>query len=133
MKKGSYLYTCINRESYILYWEVNKNWEVNKMVQLLETKGALMFRRAEGDFWAYEGSQAEPTDKSKDLALLDNVQFIYELSLAELELKALGAEFEVTNGLREFKVDIKYEFNSDNARMYSGKSGAVLLTEGKIE
>jgi DNA modification methylase len=35
---------------------------------------------------------------------LDNVQFIYELSLAELELKALGVNFEVTNGLREFKI-----------------------------
>jgi len=34
--------------------------------------------------------------------LIENVQFIYELALAELELEALGAEFTVTNGLREF-------------------------------
>lgn len=45
----------------------------------------------------YEGS-------SKDLVLLDNVQFIYELYLAELELKSLGIDFEIKNGLREFKI-----------------------------
>lgn len=43
-------------------------------------------------------------NSSKDLILLDNVQFIYELSLAELELKALGVEYEVINGLREFNI-----------------------------
>ena len=36
--------------------------------------------------------------------LMDHIQFLYELSLAELELKALGAEFEIINGLREFKI-----------------------------
>ncbi len=41
---------------------------------------------------------------SEDLILLDNVQFIYELSLAELELKALGSDYEIINGLREFKI-----------------------------
>lgn len=45
----------------------------------------------------YEGS-------SKDLVLLDNVQFIYELYLAELELKSLGIDFELKNGLRKFKI-----------------------------
>ncbi|MBI3366660.1 hypothetical protein HY041_03475, partial [Candidatus Roizmanbacteria bacterium] len=45
--------------------------------------------------------------EKSDLTLLDNVQFIYELSLAELELRALGADFEVTNGLREFKLKNK--------------------------
>ena len=38
-------------------------------------------------------------------ALIENVQFIYELALAELELEALGAKFTVTNGLREFLLD----------------------------
>ena len=37
--------------------------------------------------------------------LIENVQFIYELALAELELEALGAKFTVTNGLREFLLD----------------------------
>jgi tRNA G10 N-methylase Trm11 len=36
--------------------------------------------------------------------LLDNVQFIYELALAQLELEALGADFQVMNGLRDFVI-----------------------------
>ncbi|MGQ9629997.1 MAG: DNA methyltransferase [bacterium] len=52
-------------------------------------------------FWAYEMEQL-PEDKQ--LALFDNVQFIYELALAQLELQSLGVRFEVTNGLREFKL-----------------------------
>ena len=65
-------------------------------------KGEMMLERAEevNQLWAYDLSHSN----SSDLTLLDNVQFIYELSLAELELKALGADFEITNGLREFKV-----------------------------
>ncbi|MDH5391539.1 MAG: hypothetical protein OEX10_10360, partial [Candidatus Bathyarchaeota archaeon] len=34
--------------------------------------------------------------------LLENVQFIYELALAELELEAFGVDFTVTNSLRGF-------------------------------
>ncbi|MGC9036161.1 MAG: hypothetical protein ACP5K7_10060 [Verrucomicrobiia bacterium] len=30
-------------------------------------------------------------------------------------------------------LDVKYEFNSDNKRMYSGKDGTVILDEGDIE
>lgn len=41
---------------------------------------------------------------SRQLILLDNVQFIYELALAQLELQSLGIKFEVTNGLREFRL-----------------------------
>jgi DNA modification methylase len=48
--------------------------------------------------WAY----TTDIEKDSDLTLLDNVQFIYELSLAELELEALGAEYQVTNGPRKF-------------------------------
>ncbi|VUT23576.1 MAG: hypothetical protein MASP_00053 [Candidatus Methanolliviera sp. GoM_asphalt] len=55
-----------------------------------------MTERAESQLWAYD---MNINDSKDDLVLLDNVQFIYELSLAELELKALGVEFEVTNGL----------------------------------
>ena len=36
--------------------------------------------------------------------LFDNVQFIYELALAEMELESLGVQFEITNGLRQFIV-----------------------------
>jgi DNA modification methylase len=68
-------------------------------------KGETMIEKAEEikQFWAYDLNFS----KTSDLTLLDNVQFIYELSLAELELKALGADFEITNSLREFKVKNK--------------------------
>ncbi len=75
-------------------------------------KGETMLERAEDisqsamqdvPFWAYDLSYS----KDADLTLLDNVQFIYELSLAELELRTLGADYEVTNGLREFKLNNK--------------------------
>jgi len=38
------------------------------------------------------------------LTLFDNVQFIYELHLAELELKSFGVDFKIDDGLREFKI-----------------------------
>lgn len=66
-------------------------------------KGEIMLPRAEklNSSWAYN---AEEIPKDKQLVLLDNVQFIYELALAQLELQSLGAQFKVTNGLREFKL-----------------------------
>ena len=66
-------------------------------------KGERMLQRAEGlSFsWAYN---TEELPRDRQLLLLDNVQFIYELALAQLELQSLGAQFEVTNGLREFKL-----------------------------
>lgn len=66
-------------------------------------KGERMLQRAEelNSFWAYK---SEELPKDIQLFLLDNVQFIYELALAQLELQSLGAKFEVTNGLREFKL-----------------------------
>jgi len=69
----------------------------------IKTKGEIMLEKAEkiGDFWAFK---EEPLSREKQLVLFDNVQFIYELALAQLELKALGVEFEVTNGLREFRL-----------------------------
>lgn len=68
-------------------------------------KGDTMIKKAEelNNFWAYNTT----ITSNSDLSLLDNVQFIYELSLAELELKTLGADFEITNGLREFKIHNK--------------------------
>jgi len=42
--------------------------------------------------------------KNAELLLMDNVQFIYELSLAQLELQSLGVKFKVTNGFREFSL-----------------------------
>jgi len=34
--------------------------------------------------------------------------------------------------LESLSIDVKYEFNSDNQRMYSGKNGAIILDEGDI-
>ena len=66
-------------------------------------KGERMLQRAKelDSFWAYN---TDELPKDKQLLLLDNVQFIYELALAQLELQSLGVRFEVTNGLREFKL-----------------------------
>ena len=52
-------------------------------------------------FWAYS---AEYLPTNMQLTLLDNVQFIYELALAQLELQALQVHFEITNDLREFRL-----------------------------
>jgi len=34
--------------------------------------------------------------------------------------------------LNALSLDVKYEFNSDNKRMYSGKDGTIILDEGEI-
>lgn len=34
--------------------------------------------------------------------------------------------------LESLSLDVKYEFNSDNRRMYSGKAGTIILSEGDI-
>ncbi len=52
-------------------------------------------------YWADKKSHE---GKKNSLILLDNVQFIYELALAQLELEALRIDFQITNGLREFKL-----------------------------
>ncbi len=90
-------------------------------IKKLKTKGETIIERAESQFWAYE---IDDNDTQKDLVLLDNVQFIYELSLAELELKALGVDFEVTNGLREFKILNK----SDEQRELIKRKGSYYKT-----
>ncbi|ROL59201.1 hypothetical protein D9V87_06305 [Bacteroidetes/Chlorobi group bacterium MS-B_bin-24] len=73
-------------------------------IKSYKTKGEIMIERAESNFGTFEYDYIDNKNSNVDLTLLDNVQFIYELSLAELELKALGIDFEVTNGLREFKI-----------------------------
>lgn len=35
--------------------------------------------------------------------------------------------------LESLSLDVKYEFNSDNQRMYSGKDGTIILDEGEIK
>jgi hypothetical protein len=71
-------------------------------------KGDKMIRRAENvsTLWMFRSQSLNiDEDRNKDkLVLFDNVQFIYELALAQLELYALDVDFEVKNGLREFKL-----------------------------
>lgn len=79
---------------------------VNRIMDSFQSetfKGDTMLRRAEEltTVWAYKTGQAQPAE---DLVLLDNVQFIYELALAELELESFGVRFEITNGLRRFRL-----------------------------
>ena len=53
----------------------------------------------------------------QDLDLFDHVQFIYELALAQLELKALGIEFEITEDLREFKLPGEFDIEFIRRRL----------------
>jgi len=66
-------------------------------------KGKRMIARAQdiNTSWAYKKNDGS---KKGSLIFLDNVQFIYELALAQLELQSLGINFQITNGLREFKL-----------------------------
>jgi len=77
-----------------------------------------------GDFWAFK---EESLSKEKQLVLFDNVQFIYELALAQFELKTLGVEFEVTNGLREFRLLEK----TQNVDLLKRKLAYFKLIEGE--
>jgi len=51
----------------------------------------------------YTREPTEETEKGAEWSaeLIENVQFIYELALAELELEAFGVDFTVTNSLRD--------------------------------
>ncbi|MGQ9847897.1 MAG: TRM11 family SAM-dependent methyltransferase [Bacteroidales bacterium] len=73
------------------------------MDEIKNFKDERMNKRTEklDSFWAHN---IEKLPKDKELLLLDNVQFIYELALAQLELQSLGVNFEITNGLREFRL-----------------------------
>ena len=66
-------------------------------------KGEKMLERAKelDTFWIYN---TESLTGDKNSVLIDNVQFIYELVLAQLELQSLGVKFEIINGFREFRL-----------------------------
>ena len=66
-------------------------------------KGRRMINRAQdiNISWAYKKVN---NSKKNELILLDNVQFIYELALAQLELESLNINFQVMNGLRKFQL-----------------------------
>ena len=84
-----------------------------------------MITRAEdiNTSWAYK---KEDSAKKDALVLLDNVQFIYELALAQLELQSLDIDFQVTNGLREFTF-----LGSKNFDELSRRSAYLKMIDGK--
>ncbi len=49
-------------------------------------------------------SKQKSIQERANFILLDNVQFIYELALSQLELEAFGVRFELCECLREFRV-----------------------------
>jgi len=49
-------------------------------------------------------------DKKINLELLDNIQFIYELALAKLELQSFGESLIIKNGFREFGLKLKNDY-----------------------
>jgi len=53
--------------------------------------------------------------------LLDNVQFIYELALAQLELQIYTVD--------KLFIQVKHEFNASNKDLYTDET---LLASGKI-
>ncbi len=57
------------------------------------------------------GIAALPSLKSKtiELQLFNNVQFIYELHLAKMELESFGLDIKITNGLRKVLSNCDYE------------------------
>ncbi len=75
-------------------------------------KGELMLQRAD-ELFKSTGSNIE-SNQPNGLTLFENVQFIYELALAEMELSALGVNFEATNGLRKF--DLKGQNDIEKIR-----------------
>lgn len=50
-------------------------------------------------------SQREHERLIVEAHLIENVQFVYELALAQLELESFGVKFTVRNGLREFLLE----------------------------
>lgn len=67
--------------------------------------------------------------KNRTLILHNNIQFIYELALAKLELKSFGVNFETTNNLREFKLNSTKNINSLKKRLAYFKSINGELTD----
>ena len=60
--------------------------------------------------------------KRKTLKLHNNIQFIYELALARLEMESFGVNFEITNNLREFKLNSTKNINFFKKRLAYFKS-----------
>ena len=55
--------------------------------------------------------------KDITLKLLDNIQFIYELALARLELQSFNPDLKVTNDFREFEIRDNVDLNELKKRL----------------
>jgi len=87
-----------------------------------------MDKKAERKVFLFESKDLrtyEDGNKGK-LVLFDNVQFIYELALAKLELLALGINFEITDKLREFNL-----LNSKGIDSFIKKTAYFKIVDGK--
>ena len=87
-----------------------------------------MNKKAERKVFLFESKDLrtyEDRNKGK-LVLFDNVQFIYELALAKLELLALGINFEITDKLREFNL-----LNSKGIDSFIKKTAYFKIVDGK--
>ncbi len=87
-----------------------------------------MDKKAERKVFLFESKDLrtyEDGNKGK-LVLFDNVQFIYELALAKLELLALDINFEITDKLREFNL-----LNSKGIDSFIKKTAYFKIVDGK--
>jgi hypothetical protein len=62
--------------------------------------------------------------------LIENIWELLPVLIAENTLKECR-RYKILS-IESLSLDVKYEFNSDNQRMYSGKNGTVLLAEGEV-
>jgi len=65
----------------------------------------------------------------RKLKLLDNIQFIYELALARLELQSFCSDVKVTNDFREFEVSDECEIETLKNRLAYFKNIDEQLTD----
>lgn len=75
-----------------------------------------------------------PSDEFK--VIYDAVHFIVSFEIYVAGQSGENHIYKCKNykilSIESLSLDIKYEFNSDNKRMYSGKDGTIILAEGKI-
>ena len=63
-----------------------------------------------------KASKRAPKGQSIDLDLFHNIQFIYELHLAKLELDSFGVEYKMDEDMRAFRASKVPDKASPNAR-----------------
>jgi hypothetical protein len=92
----------------------------------------------------YNIENLETTQRSFYFSPSDEFKVIYDAPHFILSYEIYVAGEEQQNHIYKCKhykilsiealsLDVKYEFNSDNRRMYSGKDGTIILAEGQIE